>query len=164
MRTHKFKSVLRCSLATVVLSALSCLSVFAQGTSFVVSRTSTEGSAPLLKPAAESSALVIVAPSAVPREHTFWDKKNRALFAAATALNFDDFAVTRSNLQNGGKELNPMARVFGGSTPGLAANFASQTAGVIGLSYLFHKTGHHKLERIVSIVNISASGAAVFMA
>jgi len=57
--------------------------------------------------------------------------------------------------------MNPIARVFGNSTPGLAVNFAGETASVIGLGYLFHKTGHHKLERIVSIVNIGASGAAV---
>jgi hypothetical protein len=40
-------------------------------------------------------------------------------------------------------------------------NFAGETAGVVGLSYFFHKTGHHKLERAVSLLNISASGAAV---
>jgi hypothetical protein len=32
---------------------------------------------------------------------------------------------------------------------------------VVGLSYIFHKTGHHKLERAVSMLNMSASGAAV---
>jgi hypothetical protein len=40
-------------------------------------------------------------------------------------------------------------------------NFACETAGTVGLSYLFHKTGHHKLERAVSIVNIGASAGAV---
>jgi hypothetical protein len=72
-----------------------------------------------------------------------------------------DFYVTRANLESGGRELNPLARILGRSTSGLAANFAGETAGVIGLSYFFHKTGYHKLERIVSLVNISASGAAV---
>jgi hypothetical protein len=32
---------------------------------------------------------------------------------------------------------------------------------VIALSYFFHKTGHHKLERAVSMVNIGSSAAAV---
>ena len=54
-----------------------------------------------------------------------------------------------------------MVRVFGRSTAGLAVNFVGETAGVVGLSYFFHKTGHHKLERITSMVNISASAAAV---
>jgi hypothetical protein len=40
-------------------------------------------------------------------------------------------------------------------------NFAGETAGVVALSYFFHKTGHHKLERAVSMVNIGSSATAV---
>jgi hypothetical protein len=94
-------------------------------------------------------------------EHRFWDKRNCAPFVAAAAMNGADFAVTRSNLQSGGQELNPIVRVFGKSTSGLAVNFVGETAGVIGLSYFFHKTGHHRLERVVSIVNIATSAGAV---
>jgi len=83
------------------------------------------------------------------------------LFVAAAALNGADFAVTRANLQSGGQELNPMVRLFGRSTAGLAANFIGETAGVITLSYFFHKTGHHKLERAVSLMNIASSAGAV---
>ena len=83
------------------------------------------------------------------------------MFAASAALNGADFAVTRANLQSGGEELNPLVRPFGRSTAGLAVNFAGETAGVIGLTYFFHKTGHHRLERIVSLVNIGGSAGAV---
>lgn len=93
--------------------------------------------------------------------HRFWDNKNRVLFVGVAALNTADFAVTRSNLQSGGTELNPLTRPFSGSTAGLATNFVGETAGVIALSYFFHKTGHHKLERAVSLFSISESGAAV---
>jgi hypothetical protein len=72
-----------------------------------------------------------------------------------------DFAVTRANLQGGGQELNPVVRVFGRSTPALAVNFVGETAGVIAVSYFFHKTGHHTLERVVSLVNIGSSAGAV---
>jgi hypothetical protein len=96
-----------------------------------------------------------------PRPHRFWDNENRALFAAVAAFSTADFVITRANLQNGGKELNPVTRVFSGSTAGLAANFAGQTAGIIGLSYYFHKTGHHQLERITPMLNIGASSFAV---
>jgi hypothetical protein len=96
-----------------------------------------------------------------PIQHRFWDTENSALFATVAALNAADFAVTRANLQNGGKELNPVTRIFSGSTAGLAVNFAGETAGVIGLSYYFHKTGHHELERITPMVNIGASSFAV---
>ncbi|HME34638.1 MAG TPA: hypothetical protein VKF84_05325 [Candidatus Sulfotelmatobacter sp.] len=104
---------------------------------------------------------VAIAPSSLPLEHKFWDTQNRVLLLAAAALNGADFAVTRANLQSGGQELNPVVRVFGRSTAGLAVNFAGETAGVIGLSYFFHKTGHHKLERAVSLVNIGSSAGAV---
>jgi hypothetical protein len=93
--------------------------------------------------------------------HKFWDKENGILFASNAALAGADFAVTRTNLQSGGRELNPLMRPFSHSTGGLAANFAGETAAVIGLSYFFHRAGHHRLERITSIVNISASGFAV---
>jgi hypothetical protein len=111
--------------------------------------------------AAQLASPLVIAPASVAAEHKFWDRKNCALFTIAAALNGADFAVTRANLESGGQELNPLVRVFGRSTPGLAANFAGETAGVIGLSYFFHKTGHHKLERIVSMVNIGGSAGAV---
>jgi hypothetical protein len=115
-------------------------------------------------PAAIESA-VAIQPTTVtlPQEpsHRFWDRENRILFAAVAASSTADFAVTYSNLRNGGRELNPVTRLFSGSTAGLAVNFAGETAGVIGLSYFFHKTGHHRLERITSMVNVSASAAAV---
>jgi len=77
------------------------------------------------------------------------------------ALAGADFFTTRRNLASHGKELNPVARMFTGSAPGLAANFALETGGVIAVSYPFHKTGHHKLERVTSYVNLGASAFAV---
>jgi len=103
----------------------------------------------------------VAARSSAPTEHKFWDTQNRVLLFAAAALNGADFAVTRANLQSGGQELNPVVRVFGRSTAGLAVNFAGETAGVVSLSYFFHKIGHHKLERAVSLVNITGSAGAV---
>jgi len=113
-------------------------------------------------PAAEGGvAAFIVSPSAERPQHKFWDKTNCALFAGTMAMSGADFAVTRANLQSGGQELNPIVRIFGPSTAGLVVNFAGQATGSIGLSYLFHRTGHHKLERAVSVVNIGGSAAAV---
>ena len=117
--------------------------------------------ASLTAPVVERPSAYVTIPEPRGTEHKFWDRENKLLFATTTALNGADFAVTRSNLQNGGRELNPIVRVFGHSSSGLAINFAGQTAGVVTLSYFFHKTGHHKLERIVSIANIGASAGAV---
>ena len=117
------------------------------------------------KPVIEAVPPVVVTPAMVPSfngdSHKFWDTKNRLLFVAAAAFNGADFAVTRANLQSGGQELNPMVRIFGRSSAGLAVNFVGETAGVVGLSYFFHKTGHHKMERMVSLVDIGGSAGAV---
>lgn len=102
-----------------------------------------------------------IAPTTEVSTHKFWDRKNEALFATAIALDSADFAVTYANLQNGGRELNPMVRVFGRSFAGLAANFAGEGVGTVALSYFFHRTGHHKMERMVSFINIGGSAGAV---
>jgi hypothetical protein len=113
-------------------------------------------------PMAPSSLVQPVKPATL-REtsHRFWDRENSALFAVSAAFNAADFVVTRDNLRSGGRELNPATRLFSGSTAGLAMNFAGETAGVVALSYFFHKTGHHKLERIVPMVNIGSTAGAV---
>ena len=150
MTAHKSFERLVFSASMLLLGCVFCPNLLAQG---------PLPDAP--EPSAEPPAAVVVTPAPEVSRHKFWDKKNWALFAVSAALSGADFAVTRSNLQNGGQELNPVVRMFGRSTPGLAVNFAGETAGVVGLSYFFHKTGHHKMERIVSMVNIGASSAAV---
>ena len=118
--------------------------------------------APVMEPAAYQPVMIrAVAPVQIKETHRFWDRQNRLLFAGVVALSAADFAVTRANLQNGGRELDPVTRAFGGGTRGLALNFSTEAASMVGLSYVFHKTGHHKLERLTSITNISASGTAV---
>jgi hypothetical protein len=57
--------------------------------------------------------------------------------------------------------LNPVTRLFSGSTAGLAVNFAGETLGVVVFSYFLHRTGHHKLERLTPAANIAASAFAV---
>ena len=124
-----------------------------------------QASLALLQPGAMPPAPVVssVQPVTLPEapSHRFWDRENSILFASSAAFSTADFFLTRSNLSHGGQELNPVTRVFSGSTVGLAVNFAGETAGVVGLSYVFHKTGHHKIERVISMLNIGASAAAV---
>lgn len=93
--------------------------------------------------------------------HRFWDRENTILFTAVGAAATADFFTTRANLATGGRELNPIARIFTSSTPLLATNFALETAGVIGISYMFHKTGHHRLERLTSFLDTGGSVGAV---
>jgi hypothetical protein len=128
-------------------------------------------SARILGPAADApaseTALVpeplaaISSRPAKPEQHRFWDRENALLFTATGGMATADFFATHANLAGGGRELNPLTRPFARSTPLLAANFALETAGVIGVSYLFHKTGHHRLERLTSLINIGGSAGAV---
>jgi hypothetical protein len=150
MTFRKFSVFLRLS-ALVLLAVAVCPAVLAQAP-----LASADPEAPIMFIEASHPATLRAAEG-----HRFWDKQNCALFLGAVALNGADFAVTRANLQSGGQELNPLVRVFGRSTPGLAVNFIGETVGVVSLSYFFHQTGHHKLERAVSIFDIGNSAGAV---
>jgi hypothetical protein len=69
-----------------------------------------------------------------------------------------DFAITHHNLSRGGREMNPLGKSLCESgTAGQVSFFAIRTAGTLGGSYLFHRTGHHKLERAVTMFMISDS-------
>jgi hypothetical protein len=151
----RFGAILRCT-PVILLGVLSlCRSAVSQQVSAALLPPATASMAPL--------TTVSISQPTTPEafNHGFWDRENTILFATSTAFSAADFVVTKDNLHSGGQELNPVTRIFTGSTTALAVNFAGETAGVIGLSYVFHKTGHHKLERAVSMLNISASGAAV---
>jgi hypothetical protein len=159
MTLRRFLRCLQFSAVTLVLCAAFCPTLHAQ--ELLASTTVPDAPSPAPAPPVEFVSPVAATPAKVTGEHRFWDKQNYALLMTAAALNGADFAVTRANLQSGGQELNPVVRMFGRSTPGLAMNFIGETAGVVGLSYFFHKTGHHKLERAVSVVNIGSSATAV---
>jgi len=148
----KFSNVLNAAVVTLFFTLVTCPTLLAQG---------LIAEARMDPPAVEHPSAFVSIPQPATGEHKFWDRQNKLFFVSAAALNGADFAVTRSNLQSGGRELNPIVRVFGSSTTGLALNFVGETAGIVSLSYVFHKTGHHKLERYVSMVNLGASAGAV---
>ena len=154
MAFRKFSELSRLS-AFVLVIAAACPAVHAQAP---LTSADPDAPTPFVEP---SNTPVAITPTSMGDQHRFWDKQNCASFVAAAALNGADFAVTRANLQSGGQELNPVVRIFGRSSAGLAVNFIGETAGVVSLSYFFHKTGHHKLERAVSMVNIGSSAGAV---
>lgn len=155
MILRKFTRLFWCSVGVLAVGSGLCMPMHAQG--LLASASVPDAPTPALEPVSR----VVLTPPIATSEHKFFDRQNRVLFIAAAALNGADFAVTRANLQSGGQELNPVVRIFGRSTAGLAVNFIGETAGVVTLSYFFHKTGHHKLERVVSIINIGGSAGAV---
>jgi hypothetical protein len=95
-----------------------------------------------------------------PEKAKFWDAFNRALFASHGVLEALDFGITHHNLSEGGRELDPEAKALCESgTPGQLVFFGGRMAGVIAVSYLLHRTGHHRLERAFPIY---ASGDSAY--
>ena len=154
LRAQESSSSLALTSNTVEVASLALPSAPEVSTSMTPGRPPAAAFAPL--------PIVAVTPSQDGgHPHKFWDRENRILFAATGGLATADFFVTRSNLARGGRELNPLTRPFTRNTPALAANFAIETGSVMGVSYFFHKTGHHKLERLTSVVDIGGSAFAV---
>jgi hypothetical protein len=163
MQTYWFGKILKQAFRTLAVTALLCGAGWGQQTLAMNQPEAVAfgGSAPEAATPAPAPMMISQALPEAPSHHKFWDRENRVLFAMTAAGSAADFAVTYSNLQNGGRELNPVTRIFSGSTVGLTANFVGQTGGVIGLSYFFHQTGHHKLERLTPLLNFGASAVAV---
>jgi hypothetical protein len=164
MSTNSFRICSRPMILTLVLVFVASGTILAQESPFAASMRTTLVEPARIEPVRiepMSPSPLVQRPDLPEATHRFWDRDNRILFATVGAMSTADFFVTRANLARGGPELNPVTRVFSGSTAGLALNFAGETAGSIGISYLFHKTGHHKLERITSLVNIGSSAGAI---
>jgi len=161
MRKPFLLTIFRVAFVVLAVVLAQCGSLWAQENAFTAAlNATTPASLEPVTPVRPSSSFVTV-PRETPRSHRFWDNQNRVLFLSVAAFAAGDFYVTHANLAGGGRELNPVTRVLSGSTPGLAANFALETGGVMSVSYLFHRSGHHRLERMTSVVNIAGSGAAI---
>ena len=102
-----------------------------------------------------------VEPPAAPAfQHRFWDRKNILLFSGVAAFRGLDYASTRNFERRGRQEVLLPDDVVNNSA-GFASLEAAGTAASVGISYLFHHTGHHKLERWVSIGHIGVTGFGV---
>lgn len=104
---------------------------------------------------------VVVQPTARSRApHAFWDRTNRMLFTGVGLFRGLDYASSR-NMQARGREEVLLPDDVVNNSPGFAGLEAAATATSVGLSYLMHRTGHHSLERWVSIVHIGVTGFGV---
>jgi hypothetical protein len=93
-----------------------------------------------------------------PAAHRFWDKSNVALFAGVGASRALDFASTRHFRARGVSE-GLLTNDIVDNLPAFAAIEAAAAAASVGVSYWFHRTGHHRLERWVSLVHIGVTVA-----
>ena len=67
-----------------------------------------------------------------------------------------DYASTRNFMARGREEILLPDDVVDNSA-GFASLEAAATATSVGLSYWMHRTGHHKIERWISITHISVT-------
>jgi hypothetical protein len=92
--------------------------------------------------------------------HRFWDRTNDLWFAAVGAGRALDYASTL-NLRRRGIDEFFLTNSIVDNHPLFGGIEAAATVASIGASYLFHRTGHHRLERWTSIVHFSvATGGA----
>lgn len=94
---------------------------------------------------------------AAEQPHRFWDRTNKWLFTGVFAVRALDFASTR-NMRARGRDEILLTNDVVDNIPAFVAIELGATAASIGVSYWLHRTGHHSLERWVSIVHISVGG------
>ena len=110
--------------------------------------------APSLGAAGAANPMVVEKPAPV---HHFWDSANVGLHAISVALLTADVATTQRALQlPGAHEMNPLAQSQGAL---MVLKIAGVGAG-IGISYMLHKSGHHKMERVIPLMMGVPSGLA----
>ena len=106
------------------------------------------------------------APSAVAQSqlkvppHAFWDRHNILLFSGIAVFRGMDYVSTR-NFQARGREEILLPDDVVDNSAGFAALEAAGTLTSVGISYIFHRTGHHKLERWVSYGHIGVTAFGV---
>jgi hypothetical protein len=83
----------------------------------------------------------------------FWDKENDWLFAGVGASRALDYFSTLNMRRRGRQEIF-LTNDAVDNHAAFAAIEASATGVSIGAAYLFHRYGHHRLERWTSIVHI----------
>ena len=89
-------------------------------------------------------------------QHRFWDGTNAWLFAGTGASRTLDYFSTLNMRRRGRQEIF-LTNEAVDNHAAFAAIEAAGTGVSIGAAYVFHRTGHHKLERWTSIVHISAA-------
>lgn len=87
------------------------------------------------------------------RRGRFWDKENCWLFAGVGAARALDYSSTL-NMRRRGRQEVFLSNDVVDNHPVFAAIEAAGTGVSVGASYLFHRYGHHKLERWTSFVHI----------
>ena len=108
------------------------------------------------EPDSAKSALAALPATPAPRSHAFCDRTNLLLFSGIAVTRGMDYASTRNFQARGRQEILLPDDVVNNSA-GFASLEAAATMTSIGISYLLHRTGHHTLERWMSIGHIGVT-------
>jgi hypothetical protein len=87
------------------------------------------------------------------KSHSFFDGPNAGLFAGVGVIRLLDYTSTRYFRRRGIDEAL-LTNDIVDNKPLFAGIETAGTAASIGISYLFHRTGHHRLERWVSMIHV----------
>jgi len=93
--------------------------------------------------------------------HRFWDRENDWLFTGVAGARALDYFSTL-NMRRRGRQEILLSNSIVDNHPLFGGIEASGVALSLGASYAFHRTGHHKIERYISIVHIGVgAGGAI---
>jgi len=131
------------------------LSVEASDTFAQAPATDAQSASPASEPQADKNSR-----APLRQQHRFWDKENAWLFAGVGASRTFDYFSTLNLRRRGDQEIL-VTNDLVDNHAAFAVVEAAGTGVSIGASYLFHRYGHHKLERWTSIVHfgLATSGA-----
>lgn len=122
---------------------------------------SLETSAPILAghlaPAPAGNALVRAATPEQPAEHKFFDRQQLLALYVHSGVRLADTIKTCRSIAHGGVEDWIPTQSCGG----IAAWQAGSVGLALGIGWIFHKHGHHTLERITPWVGTGASMAGL---
>ena len=93
--------------------------------------------------------------------HRFFDRQNKTAFMVLGGLVAVDAARTQVMLSTHRyAEANPMARpLVNQGWPGQVAASTIGYGAALGVSYMFHRTGHHRMERYATWFMVAAETA-----
>lgn len=98
----------------------------------------------------------VAAAQTPPKPHAFNDKFNLALFSADLLVRSLDVQSTRANLSNPCKcyKEDSLPMSIAGSTPKMLGYSIGMVGLNVGVAYLLHKTNHHRMERMMPMIDI----------
>ena len=108
----------------------------------------------------DARAPLMVAPASQPQivpEHKFWDRQQKLALAVHGAVRLADTIKTCRELADGGVE----DWIPTQSCAGVAAWNAGSVGVALGIGWLFHRYGFHRLERTTPWIGTGASAAGL---